>query len=202
MPHSRVVSFPPPLASPSRLSGLVAGILLVVLPGSSSTGPPIWQPSVERSEVERSEAGTARPVEVEGRWEWPVAPPHPIVRAFEAPETRYTAGHRGIDIAAEAGRPVLAPADGVVHFSGIVVDRPLVSIRVGADVIASVEPVESSVVDGDTVTRGQVIGTVGGGGHCDGRCVHLGVRLHGDYVSPMLYLGGIPLPVLLPTRGT
>ncbi len=193
------VPFPLPFASPSRLSGLVAGILLVALPGASSTGPPSLSPPTEIIRVGLAAAGTARAVQ-EGRWEWPVAPPHPIIRAFEAPETRYTAGHRGIDIAAAAGDQVLAPADGVVHFAGVVVDRPIVSIRMEGELIASVEPVDSSVAEGEVVVRGQVIGTVGVGGHCGGGCVHLGVRLHGDYVSPMLYLGGVPLSVLLPTR--
>lgn len=38
-----------------------------------------------------------------GGWAWPVAAPHPVVRGFEAPETTYSAGHRGIDVAAPAG---------------------------------------------------------------------------------------------------
>ena len=36
-------------------------------------------------------------------WAWPVPAPHPIARPFIAPETPYTAGHRGLDIRADAG---------------------------------------------------------------------------------------------------
>jgi murein DD-endopeptidase MepM/ murein hydrolase activator NlpD len=138
---------------------------------------------------------------VTGAWLWPVAAPHPVVEPFRAPPTPYSAGHRGVDIGAPAGSPVLAPADGVVHFAGVVVDRPLVSIDHGGGVLSSLEPVEPAVAAGDRVVRGQVIGTLQPG-HCSpGACVHLGVRVDGEYVSPLLWLGGIPRAVLLPMDG-
>ena len=64
-------------------------------------------------------------------WDWPVGPPHAIVRPYAAPATVYGPGHRGVDLAAGAGAVVGAPADGVVHFAGFVVDRPLLSIEHG-----------------------------------------------------------------------
>jgi murein DD-endopeptidase MepM/ murein hydrolase activator NlpD len=131
------------------------------------------------------------------RWSWPVAGAHPITRPFIAPVTQYSAGHRGIDIAASGD--VLAPADGVVHFVGFVVDRPVLSISHPGGVLSSYEPVVSSLHEGDVVTRGEVIGQIVSG-HCAQLCLHLGVRVDGEYVSPMLFLGGIPYSVLLPTR--
>ncbi|RZU64784.1 peptidase M23-like protein [Microterricola gilva] len=131
-------------------------------------------------------------------WSWPVAAPRAVLRPFEAPATRYSAGHRGIDIEADAGAEVFAPADGIVHFSGRVIDRSVLSIRHGGDLLSSYEPIDSSLAAGDPVVRGQPIGVVAHGGHCDGGCMHLGVRLHGEYVSPMLLFGGIPRAVLLP----
>ncbi len=133
-------------------------------------------------------------------WGWPIAPPRRVVQTFVAPESEYGAGHRGIDVAATAGTVVLAPADGVVHFSGIVVDRPVLSIEHGGDLISSFEPVFSDLTPGTVVRRGQPVGLVAAGGHCSSVCLHFGVRLHGQYVSPLNYLGGIPPPVLLPTR--
>jgi murein DD-endopeptidase MepM/ murein hydrolase activator NlpD len=132
-------------------------------------------------------------------WAWPLGPPRAIVRPFVAPATPYASGHRGIDIRGTAGAAVVAPADGVVHFSGFVVDRPVLSIRHPGGLISSYEPVTSELVAGTVVHRGDTIGALQSG-HCGAPCLHFGVRLHGDYVSPLLYLGGIPRSVLLPTR--
>lgn len=121
-----------------------------------------------------------------------------MTRQFQAPATQYARGHRGIDLAARSGDPVLSPFDGVVSFAGVVVDRPVLSIESVGDVVASFEPVKAGVAAGERVAAGDVVGAVSLGAHCSGTCVHLGVRLHGRYVSPLLYLGGIPRAVLLP----
>lgn len=131
-------------------------------------------------------------------WAWPVAAPHPIARAYVAPPTPYASGHRGIDIRAEVGAEVRAPADGVVHFAGAVVDRPVLSIDHGGGVLSSYEPVVSALHEGDAVRRGQVIGEVQAGHCATGGCLHFGVRIHGEYLSPLLFLGGQPRAVLLP----
>lgn len=131
-------------------------------------------------------------------WRWPLPEPHPVTRDFLAPASAYAGGHRGIDLAAEAHKPVLAPHDGVVSFAGRVVDRPVLSIMQSGDVIVTVEPVDAVVVVGERVRAGQVIGIVASGGHCPPGCLHLGVRLHGSYVSPLQYLGNLPRAVLLP----
>ncbi len=132
-------------------------------------------------------------------WAWPIGPGHSIVRGFVAPLSEYGAGHRGIDIAAPEGAMVTAPDDGVVFFAGVVVDRPVLSIQHAGGLVSSYEPVTSTLAAGDVVQRGQPIGTLIAG-HCNQPCLHFGVRLHGDYVSPLDYLGGIVRPVLLPTR--
>jgi murein DD-endopeptidase MepM/ murein hydrolase activator NlpD len=132
-------------------------------------------------------------------WVWPVGPAHVMVRPFIAPTTTYSAGHRGIDIESAEGAEVVAIGPGVVHFAGTVVDRPLVSVRHAGGVISSVEPVVPRVVEGQAVAAGETIGTVAAA-HCARACVHLGIRLHGEYVSPLKYLGGLRPSVLLPTR--
>jgi len=144
---------------------------------------------------EQSTAGAAP------RWSWPIAAPRTIVRPFVPPADEYSAGHRGIDLGAPVGTTVFAPADGVIHFSGIVVDRPVLSIEHPGSLLSSFEPVTSALPAGTTVRRGDPVGTVAAStGHCASSCLHFGVRLHGQYLSPLNYLGGIPLPVLLPTR--
>lgn len=132
------------------------------------------------------------------RWNWPTAPPHAIARPYLAPETPYAAGHRGVDIRA-ASTVITSPADGTVHFVGVVVDRPVLSIRHEGGFISSYEPVTSDLAKGDAVARGDPIGELLPG-HCATPCLHFGVRLDGEYVSPLLLLGGVPRAVLLPTR--
>ena len=133
------------------------------------------------------------------RWQWPVDGPRVIARAYLAPATPYGSGHRGTDI--ESGSSVVyAPADGVVHFAGFVVDRAVISLSHPGSVLSSFEPVATTLVAGDRVERGDVIGTVDAG-HCEVvRCLHVGVRVGGEYVSPLLFFGGVPRSVLLPTR--
>lgn len=140
--------------------------------------------------------GTAS-IAADAPWQWPITPLHPVARPYLAPPTAYAAGHRGIDIRAPAGTAVLAPADGVVHFAGVVVDRPVLSIAHPGDVLSSFEPVQTSLVAGDVVRRGQVIGILLDG-HCTNACLHLGARVSGEYVNPLLFLGGMPWSVLLP----
>jgi murein DD-endopeptidase MepM/ murein hydrolase activator NlpD len=137
------------------------------------------------------------------RWVWPVAPPQQILRPFEAPPNQYSAGHRGIDIGAAAGDLVYAPADGIVAFTGVVADRPLLSVLHSGDLRSSLEPVLALVAEGEQVVAGQVIGAVSvrtgpRPEHCLQSCLHFGVRLHGQYVSPLLLLGSFPRAVLLP----
>jgi murein DD-endopeptidase MepM/ murein hydrolase activator NlpD len=132
-------------------------------------------------------------------WSWPVDGARVVVRPFLAPPTPYGVGHRGVDLAATAvGAEVYAVTSGVVHFAGIVVDRPVITVRTG-QVLATVEPVTPLVSAGDLVVAGQVIGTLEPG-HCFRPCVHLGVRVAGEYVSPLLYLGGLQRAVLLPVE--
>ena len=142
--------------------------------------------------------GAVGPAVAAAPWGWPVDPPHAVMRPFIAPATPYSAGHRGIDLAAPGGT-AYAPTAGVVHFAGVVVDRPVLSIRHPGGLITSYEPVESALSQGDAVRRGEVIGTVLPG-HCRSPCLHFSVRLDGEYVSPLAWLGGIPRAVLLPTR--
>jgi len=135
-------------------------------------------------------------------WVWPIDEPRVLVRPYVAPATPYSAGHRGIDIGAQHpgdGQPVYAPSAGVVHFAGVVVDRPVLSIRHSDGLISSFEPVSSELVAGDAVLRGQQVGLLQPG-HCATPCLHFGVRHDGEYVSPLNFLGGIPHSVLLPTR--
>ena len=209
--HPRCMSSPSAAARPTRLAGRV--ILFVTVLASValvSPGASVRAASpVSAMPVADAAAGmTARPSALPtapyvarstARWSWPVPAPHPIVRPFAAPATAYGAGHRGIDVGAASETLVMAPDDGVVFFSGVVVDRPVLSITHSGGLVSSYEPVASSLPAGTAVHRGAVVGTLQPG-HCPQSCLHFGVRLHGEYVSPLNYLGGVPRAVLLPTR--
>ncbi|CAN5158642.1 hypothetical protein BH09ACT6_BH09ACT6_10480 [soil metagenome] len=129
---------------------------------------------------------------------WPVAGEPIVLREFIAPQNRYSAGHRGIDLTAGVGSVINAVADGTVSFVGVVVDRPVVSVAHDGGFVSTVEPVIGTVAVGEAVTAGTPVGTVATGSHCELSCVHLGVRLNGDYVSPRVLIGGIRRAILLP----
>src|SRR6478735_12135803 len=87
-----------------------------------------------------------------GVWEWPL-PEHTLAAPYAAPATRYAAGHRGVDFPAAAGAVVRAPDDATVRFSGVVVDRPLLTLDHGDGVLSSFEPLVSELPVGSIVAR-------------------------------------------------
>jgi murein DD-endopeptidase MepM/ murein hydrolase activator NlpD len=164
-----------------------APVAVVAPPASAAVAPTAGGPAVDVDAVGGPDL-----------WTWPVDPPHELLQTFRAPASAYAAGHRGIDVTARPGSPVRAVADGVVSFAGVVVDRPVLSIQHADGLLSSVEPVTATVGVGERVSAGQVVGVVAAGAHCDQRCVHLGVRRHGQYISPMFFFGGLTRAVLLP----
>lgn len=137
-----------------------------------------------------------------GLWDPPLGHPLRISETYSLPNGPYRAGHRGIDLPATVGDPVRAPVTGTVSFVGKVVDRPVLSIRIDEHTTVSFEPVTSDLSEGDPVFRGGVFGSVGarettdGAEHCATACLHLGVRVDGEYVNPLRFLRS--KPVLLP----
>ncbi|MDN3481582.1 M23 family metallopeptidase [Arthrobacter sp. APC 3897] len=157
------------------------------------------------SAAERFTGGTARVPTgpYEPAWSWPLSPAPQVIRAFRAPPQRWLAGHRGVDLAAVPGAPVLSPAAGTVVFAGWVVDRPVMTVDLGGGLLASFEPVDASLSIGDPVTEGEVVGLLAGAGasgHCARSCLHWGVRLDGEYVNPLDYVTDRRPSVLLPLR--
>ena len=168
----------------SRLIGVVllAGVLVLMTAGPTS--------------AVRSPAGTEHP-----RWLWPVDGARVVVEPFRAPAHEYGAGHRGVDLATASGAVARAPAEGVVAFRGVVVDRPLLTIEHAGGLVSTFEPLLSTLMPGDTVSEGDEVGVVGTGGHAAPGSLHLGVRLDGEYINPMLLFADVPRAVLLPCCG-
>ena len=122
------------------------------------------------------------------QFSWPLAPPHPVLRPFQAPSSPYGPGHRGVDLGGRPGEPVLAAADGTVVFAGYLVDRSLVSIDHQGGLRTTYEPIAPLVAAGQAVHRGEVIATLQPG-HPEclaaPACLHWGLRRGASYLDPL-----------------
>ena len=98
--------------------------------------------------------------------------------------------HAGIDIAAPAGTPVFAPADGVVSYVGFESGYgKLVSIDHGYGVITRFGHNSKVFVEqGQKVHRWDVISAVGSTGRSTGAHCHYEVRIHGVPIDPTNYI--------------
>ena len=74
-------------------------------------------------------------------WVWPLDPAPAVVARFDAPTGPFAAGHRGVDLAATVGQPVLAAGRGTVAFAGTVAGKPVVSIDHAGGLRTTYEPV-------------------------------------------------------------
>lgn len=131
-------------------------------------------------------------------WGWPVAAPFRVDGPYVAPAHEYGPGHRGVDVLALGATVVRAPAGGIVAFAGSVAGRGIVTIDHGDGLVSTLEPVDPAVEEGIQVDRGEAVGALSVGGHATPGRVHLGARWNGEYVNPLLLLGGVPRAVLLP----
>jgi murein DD-endopeptidase MepM/ murein hydrolase activator NlpD len=100
--------------------------------------------------------------------------------------------HTGIDISANQGDAVRAPADGIVLKAGM-------GTGYGREVVVDhghgVETLFAhlsgfAVIAGQDVHRGDILGYVGSSGHSTGPHLHYEVRIHDTPVNPSKYLPG------------
>jgi murein DD-endopeptidase MepM/ murein hydrolase activator NlpD len=120
----------------------------------------------------------------------------PVVDAFRAPPSPWAAGNRGIEYATEPGTPVGAAADGTVVYAGRVGGALHVVVRHADGVRTSYSFLRAALVHpGDTVVRGEPVGTTGDR-------FHFGARIGDVYIDPALLLGGTgpPRVHLVPDR--
>lgn len=119
----------------------------------------------------------------------------PIVRGFDPPDQPWLAGHRGIDLLAAAGSPVVAVLPGRVTFAGRVAGQGVVVVSHG-DTRTTYEPVTAGVRVGDQVAGGQQLGVLEPSDHCAaGTCLHLGWLRGETYLDPsgLFDIGGLRL---------
>jgi murein DD-endopeptidase MepM/ murein hydrolase activator NlpD len=97
--------------------------------------------------------------------------------------------HTGVDISNEPGTPILASADGIVSFIGYLSGYGLtVKIDHGNEIQTLYGHLsEFYVHEGQSVLRGDVIGTMGNTGRSTGPHLHYEVRVAGRPVNPKGY---------------
>jgi murein DD-endopeptidase MepM/ murein hydrolase activator NlpD len=107
---------------------------------------------------------------------------HPILDIFRA--------HKGVDLAAPRGTPIVAPAAGRVKSVGWHLGYGLtIELTHSGDVETLYGHCSSAVVKvGDLVSAGAQIGTVGSSGLATGPHVHFEVHSHGLQVDPIKFL--------------
>ena len=173
-----------PLPSPIRVHGAVPSIVVVLL-------------MVALLSLARPAGALGAPVDPVPVGVWPLQPQPEVVRDFEPPDTVFAAGHRGVDLAGSLGQPVLAALAGRVTFAGPLAGRGVVVIDHGPT-RTTYEPVAASVHVGQSVLRGERLGTLQlGASHCLPRaCLHWGWRRGDAYLDPLLLVGGGPIRLL------
>lgn len=121
----------------------------------------------------------------------------PLVRGFDPPGQKWLAGHRGVDLLAAVGSPVVAVRAGTVSYVGAIAGRGIVTVSHG-DTRTTYQPVEASVAMGDQISAGEQLGTLAEGHACDGgTCLHLGWLRGSTYLDPSA-LFDAPVIRLLP----
>ncbi|MBV9773466.1 MAG: peptidoglycan DD-metalloendopeptidase family protein [Gemmatimonadetes bacterium] len=107
------------------------------------------------------------------------------------PVLRITRPHKGIDIAAPIGEPILAPAKGTVRVAGYTSGGygNMVEIDHGYGYVTRFAHISRLLVhEGDVVKRGQVIALVGATGLVSGPHLHYEVEVNGKQVDPLNFI--------------
>ncbi|MDX1510849.1 MAG: M23 family metallopeptidase [Nitriliruptorales bacterium] len=151
---------------PLAIALLVAGLLGPFFTGGAARAQSAEVPTLDRA------------------YSWP----HdgPLGELFDPGDSPWGPGHRGIDIVVLPDDPVRAVADGVVTFAGAVAGTTWVTIEHQPGLLSTVGALAAlAVATGDTVGRGQVIGTTTGRIHDDVAGIHVSFRWEQRYIDPL-----------------
>lgn len=164
------------------------------------TGPGVVPVSARVLEGAGPVAGSVAATRTDARFDWPV--PGPVVATWDPPASRYSAGHRGVDLAVRPGERVAAMGDGVVGWAGVVAGTAWISVDHPGGIRTTVGPMATvAVTRGQPVVRGRVLGTATGRAHAGVDAVvdglHVSARIDGDYVDPASLVGARLVPTLL-----
>lgn len=106
------------------------------------------------------------------------------------PFTGRRALHRGLDLSARRGTPIISPADGVVVFAGRNGGLgKVVRVSHGFGVVTVFGHLDKIQVElGQEVQRGEQIGLLGNTGRSTGPHLHYEVHVDGKAVDPLFYI--------------
>jgi len=113
------------------------------------------------------------------------------------PVLHITRPHKGIDIAARVGEPILAPAKGTVRFAGNKGNGygNMVEIDHGFGYVTRFAHASRLLVhDGQVVKRGDLIALVGATGLVSGPHLHYEVEIDGRQVDPLNFIVADAIP--------
>jgi hypothetical protein len=127
-------------------------------------------------------------------WTWPVT--GPVLQPFVLGDDPYAGGqHRGIDVAAEEGAAVVAPAGGVVTFAGSVPGggRTVTIETADGYAVTLLHLGRITVARGAAIAEGSSVAIAGRSGEPEHHepYVHLGIRVTADpdgYLDPLAFL--------------
>jgi murein DD-endopeptidase MepM/ murein hydrolase activator NlpD len=107
----------------------------------------------------------------------------------QSPFTGRREFHRGLDIATRAGTPIIAPADGIVTYSGRKgLMGNMITIEHGFGMVTRYGHIKKLLKKkGERIQRGDTIALVGNTGRSTGPHLHYEVRLNGVAVNPSTY---------------
>ena len=144
-----------------------------------------------------SQAGAIAPQAIPLQREW-VPPVKGIITTPFGDATPYQSAHWAVDVGTRLYEPVRAASDGVVEFAGLaaaenrLASYGMVVLLRHDDRVTSVyahlddRAHGISVIAGDTVQKGQILGYVGLTGYSTGPHLHFEVRLDGQPLDPLL----------------
>lgn len=183
---------PGPRIGEALVLASVLGLFLLPLgpPGADASQGPVAEAAAQTL----PERATTEPLTfvnpvAKGRVTWGWGPGH------LDPFTHEEVSHRGIDLAAPSGTPVVSPADGVVRvatesFEASAAAGTVILIDHGDGLSTFFAHLDSlEVVEGQKIERGAVIATVGSTGKSTGPHLHFEVRRNGEAVNPADFVG-------------
>ncbi|MEU7821032.1 M23 family metallopeptidase [Catellatospora sp. NPDC049133] len=175
-----------PLTRPPTERPVLAGL---PPPGLRTSSEPLgWEMQASESLAFGLRASELR---ASAGWRWPLAGTPRLVRGFDPPPQPWLPGHRGVDLAASPGTPVLAAGGGTVVYAGVLAGRGVVSVDHPGGLRTTYEPVDALVEAGDVVAAGSTIGLLAAGhpGCSASACLHWGLRRGAVYLDPLAVLG-------------